>query len=643
MGDLGAEPRLVVPEGLMIDESARDRLERQLALAPAAVAGVAAETSELAPGSSYRVHAEWQSLEPRRSTPSGTANRVRGAVLLRLDAGYEVRDGVVEIADGSVLVDTGAHVHDPYGPIGPLQNAVERGCPPFPRRPVVVFLGCEGGTDTDWLRRLVNRLVRRDVEARIALPDVVGGLHLTRPCLPTEASVRTLSPDVVVTLDATAAAQVHGWCAGNRSTVVVEYDRELSVPMELVSWQIGRAQGRLRARIGPHVDVPAFASLVVRLCAGPHPIPPEDDDLPTRVPVRERRTAAAEDERLGCMVITGVLSPAAHARVEGLVDNLEAAHVPVARVAVAGNLPPESRRAALVLLVGVAPAPEINELITHRHRAGLPIAVDLGRDDLEPAATASDARPRLTDPSAALAAACGLAVSPAGAVHAAIRELVARGRGLRALALPTLLTPADAAASRDARATPDPAAPLVVGWHLGAAGAPSPDYAEAVAAALATILSKRPDSVELVGDPARVPAALRGHERVTIVSEADFDPAVIAGWAVHVWTPALVAGQVVDDARQFEAVSYTGVASVMPSAADEVVDGLVSRSVLVQSVDRAEEWAEALHHMLDDAARRGGRTREALRRADAVDSPAMSKAVVGRLMGWARYRERVDA
>ncbi|MDQ1508715.1 MAG: hypothetical protein QOG50_559, partial [Actinomycetota bacterium] len=64
MADLGAEPRLVVPEGLVIDESVRERLERLLAAAPETVVGIAAETSDLAPGASYRVHAEWRSLVP---------------------------------------------------------------------------------------------------------------------------------------------------------------------------------------------------------------------------------------------------------------------------------------------------------------------------------------------------------------------------------------------------------------------------------------------------------------------------------------------------------------------------------------------------------------------------------------------------
>lgn len=634
MGDLGDEPRLVVPEGLMIDESARDRLERQLALAPAATVGVGAEISELAPGASYRVHAEWKALEPRPSTTAPAPSVVRGAVLLRPDVEFEVRDGSVEIANGSALVDPGAHVHDPYLAIGTLQDASELGRPPFPRRPVVVFLGCEGGPERDWVRLLVNRLVRRDVEARIAIPVVAEGLHLTRPCLPTEISLRALSPDVVVMLDDAAAERVGEWCAGNRSTVVVAFDPELRDPMELVSWQIGRAQGRLRARIGPHVDVPAFAALVGRLCAGPQPIPPSDEKilLDTRRPVRERWTSpATSGSEPGCVVLTGALDAPAQARVDGLVDNLEAARAPVALARVTGGLPASAQHAALVLLVGVAPTPEIDALIADRRRARLPTVVDLGAGDLE--RTADALEPRLAGPAVALAVACGQVVSPAGVVHGAARRL-----GVRTIVVPTLFTRAHGATLLAARAPADPNAPLVIGWHLDRA---RPEYREAVAEGIASALIDRRNAVELVGDPAAVPSSLAGQDRVTVVPTARIDPAVFGRWAVHVWTPRLVAGEVASDTMRFEEVSYAGVPSVMAAAAAAVVDGFVSPHLLVQSVDRPEEWADALHHVLDDAGRRARRTEEALRRADAVDSPAAAKAVVGRFMGWACYRAEV--
>ena len=310
MSDPGAEPRLVVPEGLVIDESARERLERQLARAAPGVIGIAAESAALAPGASYRVHAEWTALDsPWTSAAAGSGARaaapVRGAVLVRPNVEFAVRDGRVEVDGGAVLVDPGAHVHDPFRAIGPLEPASERGRPPFPRRPVVVFLAGDSQLDAsaearaDWMRRLVNRLVRRDVEARIAVPHLPASeagsgpaLHLTRPCLAGEATIRALAPDVVVTLDATAAARIGAWCAGNRSTVVVAFDETLDDPMELVSWNIEHASGRLRARIGPRVDAPAFASLVVRLCAGPHPAPPADEPelLHVRAPVREHWT-----------------------------------------------------------------------------------------------------------------------------------------------------------------------------------------------------------------------------------------------------------------------------------------------------------------------------------------------------------------
>ena len=346
MRDPGAAPRLVVPEGLVVDENVRERLDRQLRFAPPGVAGIAAELADLEPGASYRVHTEWSSLTAAALRPASSAS-IRGAVLLRPEVDFAVKGGAVEVAKGSVLVDPGAQVLDPHRAVGSLRPASERGRPPFSRRPVVVFLACSdssesgsaqsGGAHADWLRRFVNRLVRHEVEARIATPTpadrgVASDVHLTRPCLPCEETIRALAPDVVVTLDAEAAAQVDAWCEGDRSTVVIEFDPTLPEPIELVSWQIGRAAGRLRARIGPWVDVPAFAALVVRLCAGPQPIAPIDRDetAGAKPIVREhwtgRSTAGAHDR---CVLITGSLDAAATARIAALADNLEAAGVPM--------------------------------------------------------------------------------------------------------------------------------------------------------------------------------------------------------------------------------------------------------------------------------------------------------------------------
>ena len=120
MRDPGAEPRLVVPAGLVIDENVRERLARELAELPPEVVGIAAEIADLEPGTSYRVHNEWLSLEPTASRPA--ASVIRGAVLLRAHVEFAIRDGSVEVPGGSVVVDRGARVHDPRRPIGPLRS-----------------------------------------------------------------------------------------------------------------------------------------------------------------------------------------------------------------------------------------------------------------------------------------------------------------------------------------------------------------------------------------------------------------------------------------------------------------------------------------------------------------------------------------
>ena len=102
--------------------------------------------------------------------------------------------------------------------------------------------------------------------------DVSPGLHLTRPCAPVEATIQALHPDVIITLDDAAAEMAPVWCRDSRSTVLVELAIDPSV-IQLVSWQIGHDEGRLRARIGQAVDTRPLARLVNRLCSGPQPVP----------------------------------------------------------------------------------------------------------------------------------------------------------------------------------------------------------------------------------------------------------------------------------------------------------------------------------------------------------------------------------
>jgi hypothetical protein len=274
----------------------------------------------------------------------------------------------------------------------------------------------------------------------------------------------------------------------------------------------------------------------------------------------------------------------------------------------------------------VALSPELDTLIAERERAGRATVLDVGAD----AVVADDAgTARLTAADAAMADACGLAVAPGGARFDAATLAVAR-----TLLLPTLLSRDRAVALRDARPLPTSSTGLVIGWRIGRT-APN---ALATAAGIASILTRRPDHVEIVGDAARVPAALRDHARVHVVGERAFTPEVLAGWAVHVWTPEVIGDAVVDDSRLLEEASLAGVPTVLPAAATTGVDGFVSPFVQVLSPDRAEEWMNALHHLLDDPEVRAQRADEARRRAESVDGLAAAKATVSRFMGWATYR-----
>ncbi len=91
---------------------------------------MAGEVGALDPGTSYRVQAEWKSLEPWSAAMPSTA-AIRGAALLRDGARFEVVDGLVAV-DGPMVVDRGAHVHDPWAPVGPAPRRVGTRSPAVP-------------------------------------------------------------------------------------------------------------------------------------------------------------------------------------------------------------------------------------------------------------------------------------------------------------------------------------------------------------------------------------------------------------------------------------------------------------------------------------------------------------------------------
>ena len=270
---------LVVADGWLVDSSSANRLTGQLVQAPVGVAGIAAAARPLAPGTSYRVHAERCSLLPFGGELSAAPQQPVGAVLLRDGVGWSASAAGVVVGEGSVLLDRGAYAHDPMRPIGPVTPANAADRPPFPWRPVVAFLARAAGTNNrarenhEWARQQANGLLQLDIEGRLAMADPPLGHHLTRPCAPSDGSVGALGPNTVVALDPEALHAAQHSVLLARGATIIELVPELS-GIELVSWQIGRAHGRLRARVGLNVELPELADCIRRLAAGPQPDPP---------------------------------------------------------------------------------------------------------------------------------------------------------------------------------------------------------------------------------------------------------------------------------------------------------------------------------------------------------------------------------
>jgi len=618
-------PRLVVPAGLLVDDVTRGRLGRQLARAPEGIAGIVAELNPLPPGSSYRVHAEWKALEPIDATKTAPSNTIRGAALLREGVAWTVRDDRVEVHNGSLIVDAGAHVHDPNASLSALAAAEAHGRSPFPRRPIVTFLATTAEARVaDWARRLVNRLMPRDIEPRLLLPAMPDGLHLTRPATPTETSVRALWPDAVVALDDDAIAAAHEWCRENRSTVVIAFDRTLTTTMELVPWQIDRAAGRLRARIGPLVDAPALASLIRRMCAGPHPGPPRGDATRTSVAIALRHSERAAAART-CAIVTGDIEDVTRRRLNAMSDHMQAAGMTTATFSVAQELPDGVADASLVILSGSGLSAGVSPLVAARREHGLPTVLDLQPRDI----VVNDSGAVLVDDAASRALACGLVTSFGGALHRAAVSL-----GVRALAIPTMLTRRQAAELRAARTSFDPS-DLVIGWSLGTLNEAGASCREAVATALAKVTTEHPRlrvdaGCEPTDLPPRVPSQVRANGNNV------WTPAEIAAWHMHLFTPALIDDSSSDDVLPFTDAGQAGVPTIMPSGARPDVYGFVASALIVDDPSDPEQWSTALLHALESPQRRIQFSTEARQRADAVNSAPTSQAMMNRLVGWAR-------
>jgi hypothetical protein len=625
---------LALPEAWVIDDLARERLARQLTRAPDHVCGVVAPTSAVPSGTSYRVHAERLGLKPLSAARETSQLTWPGAVLVRPGVSFEVRGGTVEVERGRLLVDPGAHAHDPWRPLPRLDAASPLGRPPFPRRPLVVFLACEPEVEAlDWARSLVNNLVRRDVEGRLAMFSIAEGLHLTQQCTPTEESIRALSPDVIVALDQVALDRLPSWCVDNRSVVAIELTPDVATTVELVSWQLGRAQGRLRARIGRRIDAPSLVSLVNRLCSGPHAAPPTDTPavLSTATAVRAvltRKPAPLPEPvtRRSVVVVTGDDGSASHDVLGGLVDHLVGAgHA--AEVRPIGTASAAAREAELAIITSSGYEARVVALVKDREAAGRPTVWNIEVSDVFANTSSPEQVLRF------VVEFCSGATTGSPAVHALIRS-----RGLRAHLLPPLLTRGRVGELRSARSWRARPADPVIGWTTGLVSVPTPDYLDAVADAMLALLAERSRlSIQVIGEPSPLPDEVVEHPRVSTFADP---PSIdtLTRWLVHTWSPPLRNSYVADNTLPLVESSGVGVPPVLPKAALTSVGGYPPPGILVDGPAQSDSWAEALRLLLDDDATASRESRAAIRRFDATHGPTAAEVAVNRFLGWALYR-----
>ena len=414
--------------------------------------------------------------------------------------------------------------------------------------------------------------------------------------------------------------------------------------MELVSWQIGRAAGRLRARIGPHVDVPAFAALVVPAVRGTAADPAVGRARASSTSAGRARALDRPRPRPSaapaCVVLTGALDRPRRRASTASSTISRPAGVPVGHAPCSpGTVPAAARRRRGRRARGRRADARARR--AHRRAGGAGLA-DRARPRARRPRSRSRARvraspsrrrrwPRRVASSLRRPGACHTAARGDRRPHARAADAAhARARGAASL-------------RRRARAPVDPTAARVIGWRLGDRAQPRRTPTPSPTASRS---SSRVPAPTVRGRRRRRAGCRRrcaGHERVRSCRCADLDAETIAGWAVHVWTPLLVAGEI---ARRRAAARGSELRAACraccPAAACSGVDGFVSPYVLVEAAEHPDAVGRrAAPRARRPAVRTGAQRRsEARRRADAVDGPAAAKAVVNRFLGWADVPRR---
>jgi hypothetical protein len=633
------EAVLVVSDDWFLDPLAERQLRRRLHHAEPSVLAVAASPGTLPPGASYRSHAERLVLAGEQPLRAHDGRALRGAVLVRGGVAFETDDDVVTIDAPTERVAWApdVYVHDGWQSLAPAAAATPEGRPPFRRRPVVAIVAHRSDLDlADWARALANGLVRNEVEARLLLPAAAEGMYLTTPCLPRRESMVALAPDVVLALDEAAEEKASEWCADDRSTIFVEYTDDLTHDIELLSWRLGGASGRRRARVGQRARPRDLAAVVDRLCAGPQPLPPvvdrtsaEPSELRQGVStvltaLRGRRSVEAAPAPV--LAVVGSVSTPHRLRLEGLLDHLQAAGHGVALQPLEVTAEAELADTEIVILAGVPDAAAERTLaaISSRQAAGRATVVDLSADDV---AEVADGAPRLVPTTEALVSHCRRAVVASAPLAAALAH-----DDRRVLALPSLVSAGRLAELKSMRPKPGELTDPVVGWWRDRA-APEPVDA-AVREALGELLRRRPElRLVVLSDRADGPIDELDPDRVDVRPNGP-ERHLQRRWITQVWTaspdPRARAGAVFPllDA------SLLGVPTVLDRANPARRAGLHLPDLVVRDATDPDAWRARLEPLVTDEGVRARRRRAIAEQADAMLGGVTSATVVNRFVGW---------
>lgn len=648
------DPVLELSDGWVLAELAEARLRHQLSRVGEEVIGVAAVAEPLASGESFVEHAARCALRPLDATTPHSGDEIVGAVLLRPGVSYTVDDDRITVtpAPGLLLADPGAHVHDPWHPVAPLDPPSEDLRPQFPRRPVVLFLGVRPDVDrADWARSMVNDLLRLGVDARMAVREAAEGLHLSRPCLPDPEVIDALGPQVVIPLDEPTRRVLGRWWGTNRTTMVVDFVDDMRLGVELVSWRIGEAEGRVRGRVGTVGRAPELAAAIDRLCGGPQPVPPTDDaPFPGRsdrtAPAAIRATRASPPPEHEIRFVTAADNGPGADRFDGLLDHLRAAghRCDKERASTIGP----ATGPDIFILHGLDATPDLLTSIEQRRQAHQATVLALSPDDLEPMRT-PDAPSRdadrypsmgptlcLTASALELAAACGAVVAPTR-----LSATAASDAGIPTMVVPPLVTRARTTELQgQRRLLLDTKTPMLA-WQVDEGA--DPVEVRTVAEALTTLLDDHPDLHVTVIAPegTATDSGLDGADRVERLTGRPH-PWEFNQWMAQIWTASAPDLRRSGDLTPILDAGGVGLPTVV--SGHHPARGMVPHpgSLTVRGAQDVGEWIGHVRPVATDHGARLRRSQDVVRVIDGVCGPHPSALAVDRFLGWIVPEQRHD-